>query len=71
MRTQQTTTQRKPRNTLVAAEVRECPMWLPAESSGTKSDALSPSATQKDLKANATSPRYENTVSAPMRVERP
>ncbi|KAI3725033.1 hypothetical protein L1987_64806 [Smallanthus sonchifolius] len=49
----------------------KCPMWLPAESSGTKSDAHSPSATQKDLKSNATSPGRENIVSAPMRLERP
>ncbi|KAI3732870.1 hypothetical protein L1987_64080 [Smallanthus sonchifolius] len=49
----------------------KCPMWLPAESSGTKSDARSSSATQKDLKSNATSPRCQNTVSAPMRLERP
>ncbi|KAI3687676.1 hypothetical protein L1987_81376 [Smallanthus sonchifolius] len=47
------------------------PMWLPVDSSGTKSDARSPSATQKDLKSNATSPRRENTVSAPMRLDRP
>ncbi|KAI3762418.1 hypothetical protein L1987_52848 [Smallanthus sonchifolius] len=121
MRTQQTTTQRNPRNTLVAAKVRmasssdsssdesgyvvarppcpraayvtgpyptrtidlnlpdhphenvlgKCPMWVPAESSGTKSDARSPSATKKDLESNATSPRRENTVSASMRPERP
>ncbi|KAI3676201.1 hypothetical protein L1987_85802 [Smallanthus sonchifolius] len=49
----------------------KCPMWLPAKSSGTKSDARSPSATHKDLKYNATSPRRENTVSTPMRLERP
>ncbi|KAI3676195.1 hypothetical protein L1987_85796 [Smallanthus sonchifolius] len=49
----------------------KCPMWLTAESSGTKSDACSPSATQNDLNSNATSPRSENTVSAPMRLERP
>ncbi|KAI3762393.1 hypothetical protein L1987_52823 [Smallanthus sonchifolius] len=49
----------------------KCPMWLPAEISGTKSDARSPSATQKDLKFNATSPQHENTVSTLMRLERP
>ncbi|KAI3712459.1 hypothetical protein L1987_71016 [Smallanthus sonchifolius] len=49
----------------------KCPMWLLAKSSGIKSDACSPFATQKDLKSNATSPRRENTVSAPMRLECP
>ncbi|KAI3754745.1 hypothetical protein L1987_54535 [Smallanthus sonchifolius] len=37
----------------------KCPMWLPAKSSGTKSDDRSPSATQKDLKSNSTSPHCE------------
>ncbi|KAI3687027.1 hypothetical protein L1987_80717 [Smallanthus sonchifolius] len=46
-------------------------MWLSVESSGTKSDAHTPSATKKDLKSDATSPRRENTVSATMRLERP
>ncbi|KAI3733219.1 hypothetical protein L1987_64439 [Smallanthus sonchifolius] len=49
----------------------KCPIWLPAESSGTKSNARSPSATQRDLKSNATSPRRKNTVSDPMRLEHP
>ncbi|KAI3712210.1 hypothetical protein L1987_70761 [Smallanthus sonchifolius] len=51
--------------------IMQCPMWLPAESSGTKSDARSTFVTQKDLKSNSTSPWHENTVSAPMRLERP
>ncbi|KAI3813584.1 hypothetical protein L1987_18311 [Smallanthus sonchifolius] len=46
----------------------KCPMWLLAESSGTKSDARTSSITKKDLKLAATGPRHENTVSAPMRL---
>ncbi|KAI3773827.1 hypothetical protein L1987_48363 [Smallanthus sonchifolius] len=49
----------------------KCPMWLSAVSSGTKSDARTPSATKKEHKSEATSPRREYTVSAPMRLERP
>ncbi|KAI3805328.1 hypothetical protein L1987_27602 [Smallanthus sonchifolius] len=48
----------------------KCAMWLLAESSGTKSDARTPSATEKDIKSDTTSHRHENTVSAPMRLER-
>ncbi|KAI3797613.1 hypothetical protein L1987_32873 [Smallanthus sonchifolius] len=47
------------------------PMWLSAESSVTKSYAHIPSITKKDLKSDATSPRRENGVSAPRRLERP
>ncbi|KAI3825091.1 hypothetical protein L1987_06567 [Smallanthus sonchifolius] len=49
----------------------KCPIWLSAETSGTKSNACTPSITKKDLKSDATSPRLENTVSAPIRLERP
>ncbi|KAI3776577.1 hypothetical protein L1987_46363 [Smallanthus sonchifolius] len=49
----------------------KCPMWLSAESSGTKLDAHTPSITKKDLKSYVTSPRRENTVSASMRLEQP
>ncbi|KAI3827896.1 hypothetical protein L1987_01985 [Smallanthus sonchifolius] len=49
----------------------KCTMWLSAKSNGTKSDAHTPSAIKKDLKSDATSQRRENTVSTPMRLERP